>query len=174
MTDELSGTGKELKALALFQRGTELLRKQEPDRARKLLEKAHEIDPENRDLTLNLSSAFILTRKFKRAVPLLEQLLEHDPENAMIWTNLGAAYLGNPILAKEADQDKAIGAFKTALQFDPIAPSVAYNIALIYRDQKKQEDAEQWFRKALQANPKDRDARMLLDKLLGKDTSRQD
>ena len=165
MSEELSQTGKELKALALFQRGTELLHKNEADRAVKLLEAAHDLDPYNQDLTLNLSGAFILTRKFKKAVPLLEGLLREDPENAMIWTNLGAAYLGNPILAKTDDQDKAIEAFQTALQYDPVAPSVAYNIGLIYRDQKKKNQAKKWFHKALQANPNDKDARQLLSQL---------
>ena len=165
MTKELSKRGRQLQAQALFSRGTELLQQSAPAEALPLLQQAHKLDPENRDLTLNLSGAYILTRKFKRAVPLLEGLLASEPENAMVWTNLAAAYLGNPILARREEQEKAIEAYKQALVHDPVAPSVAYNIGLIYRDQKNNDEAVYWFRRALQANPRDRDARLLLDQL---------
>ncbi|MCA9988260.1 MAG: tetratricopeptide repeat protein, partial [Anaerolineales bacterium] len=91
--------------------------------------------------------------------------LEEEPQNVMVWTNLGAAYLGNPILARPEEQDRAIEAFKQALVHDPIAPNVAYNIGLIYRDQKNIDEATYWFRKAIQANPRDNDARAWLDKM---------
>ncbi|MCB0013282.1 MAG: tetratricopeptide repeat protein [Anaerolineales bacterium] len=165
MTKELNERGRQLRAQALFSRGTELLQKQQPEQALGLLQQAHKLDPENRDLTLNLSGAYILTRKFKQAIPLLEKLLEEEPQNVMVWTNLGAAYLGNPILARPEEQDRAIEAFKQALVHDPIAPNVAYNIGLIYRDQKNIDEATYWFRKAIQANPRDNDARAWLDKM---------
>lgn len=52
------------------------------------------LKPEHLDASLNLSGAYILTKKFKQAVRLLETLREQAPDNAMVWTNLGAAYLG--------------------------------------------------------------------------------
>ena len=165
MTKELNERGRQLRARALFSRGTELLQSEQPEQALGLLQQAHKLDPEHPDLTLNLSSAYILTRKFKQAVPLLEKLLEEEPSNVMVWTNLGAAYLGNPILARREEQERAIEAFKQALVHDPVAPNVAYNIGLIYRDQKNVGEAAYWFRKALQVNPRDRDARMWLDKM---------
>ena len=82
MTKELNERGRQLRAQALFSRGTELLQKQQPEQALGLLQQAHKLDPENRDLTLNLSGAYILTRKFKQAVPLLEKLLEDISFNA--------------------------------------------------------------------------------------------
>ena len=112
-----------------------------------------------------MSGAFILTKKFKQAAKLLEGLRDKDPENAMIWTNLGAAYLGNPVLADDKMQLEAIAAFEQALALDPIAPNVAYNIGLIYRDRHEKETAIAWFERAIQANPKDKDARMLIKKL---------
>src|SRR5687767_1818450 len=100
---------------ALFRRGTELLHSGDAAQAIALLEEAHEIDPDNPDAAMNLSGAYILNGRFKAAVPLLEKLRQNDPENAMIWTNLGAAYLGNPVLAKDEQQLKAIDAFERAL-----------------------------------------------------------
>ena len=84
---------------------------------------------------------------------------------AQQWTNLGAAYLGNPVLATAEQQDKAIAAFERALECDPVAPHVAYNLGLIYRDRNDRDRAIHWFTRALQADPLDRDARRILEKL---------
>ena len=150
---------------ALFRRGTELLHQGKVQEAAALLEEAHSLKPEHFDASLNLSGAYILTKKFKQAVSLLEALREQTPDNAMVWTNLGAAYLGNPVLARDEDQLRAIAAFEQALLLNPIAPNVAYNIGLIYRDRRENEMAVAWFQRALQANPNDHDARNFIAKL---------
>lgn len=134
-------------------------------KATRLLERAHELDRENGDVALNLGGAYILSKKFSQAVLVLEPLSERDPHNPMVWTNLGAAYLGNPILARDDDQQRAIVAFKKAIELNPAAPNVAYNLGLIYRDRQERDLALHWFRRALQANPDDRDARRLIDQL---------
>ncbi len=150
---------------AYFRRGTELLHEGQAAQAAPLLQKAYELEPEHVDTAVNLSGAYILTNKFRQAVPILEALASRYPDNPAIWTNLGAAYLGNPVLAEDEDQRKAIAAFEQALTLDPIAPHVAYNIGLIYRDRHEKEQAIAWFQRALQANPQDRDARRLIDQL---------
>ncbi len=149
----------------LYRKGTAFLHRGTYSRARPLLEKAQKLDPTHLDTAINLSGVYILTKKFKRAAELLESFQEEYPDNEMIWTNLGAAYLGNPILAKSEDQERAIEAFKKAIAINPIAPNVAYNIGLIYRDRKETENAIYWFKKAVQANPRDKDARNILRKL---------
>lgn len=148
-----------------FRRGTELLQRGDIEKATLLLERAHKIDPEHIDAAINLAGAYILGKKFKEAVRLLEPVSQQHPEQAMVWVNLGASYLGNPILAKDDDQLKAISAFKKALELNPIAPNVAYNIGLIYRDRQEKDEAITWFKKAIQANPMDNDAKRLLQKL---------
>lgn len=148
-----------------FRRGSELLQRGEAEKAVRLLERAYKLDPDHIGAATNLAGAYILTRRFKEAVRLLEPISEAFPEYAMVWTNLGAAYLGNPILAKDQDQIKAISAFEKALQLNPAAPNVAYNIGLIYRDRKETEEALRWFKKAVRANPHDQDARRLIKKL---------
>lgn len=149
----------------LFREGTHLLHQGKVTEAQPLLEEAHKLDPDHMDTALNLSGVYILTKKFRKAVALLERFSEEYPEEAMLWTNLGAAYLGNPVLAREEDQLRAIGAFEKALVANPVAPNVAYNIALIYRDRKETDEAITWFKKAIQANPNDQDARNLLRSL---------
>ena len=149
----------------LLKRGTQLLQRGQAQEAAVVLEKARQIDDTNPDVALNLSGAYILTKKFKRAVEILEPLSEQEPYNAMVWTNLGAAYLGNPILARDEEHEKAISAFKTAFELNPAAPNVAYNLGLIYRDRKEFETAIHWFEKAIQANPTDQDARNIKARL---------
>lgn len=149
----------------LIRRGTRLLQSGKHIQALEPLEKAYRQDSTNFDAGLNLSAAYIMNKKFKQAIPILEGLRDQEPNNVMVWTNLGAAYLGNPVLAKDKDQLKAIAAFRTALEFEPDTPNGAYNIGLIYKDRKDWGIAAQWFEIALAAKSNDADARYWLDKM---------
>ena len=149
----------------LLRRGSTLLKEGKTKEATRLLEKAHKLNPDSFDATLNLSGAYILSKQFKLAVPLLEDLSEQDPQNGMVWTNLGAAYLGNPILAKDEQQQLAIGAFTKAYEINPATPNVAYNLGLVYRDRQEYDTAIMWFERAIQANPRDEDAKRLIERL---------
>jgi tetratricopeptide (TPR) repeat protein len=151
----------------LFRQGTALLHRGRVSEALPLLQQAHRLNPEHVDAGINLAGAYILSSQFKLAVAVLEPLRQIAPDNAMVWTNLGAAYLGNPVLADDKQQRQAIAAFEQALALNPAAPSVAYNIGLIYRDRRETEQAIHWFRRAVQTNPRDKDARRLLKKLSG-------
>jgi tetratricopeptide (TPR) repeat protein len=153
------------KFLDLLRQGTRALQSGRIAEATTLLEQAHELNKDNGDIILNLGGAYILSKKFQKAVTLLEPLSEREPDNPMVWTNLGAAYLGNPVLATNEKQHRAIGAFKLALALNPKAPNVAYNLGLIYHDRRETDQALYWFRRALEANPNDRDARYYIKKL---------
>lgn len=149
----------------LMELGTKALEQGQISTATQLLEQARKLEPEHPDLLLNLGGAYILSKKFKQAVEILEPLSERQPSNPMVWTNLGAAYLGNPILATDEKQQRAIGAFKIAVALDPKAPNVAYNLGLIFRDRKENDEAIHWFNRALEANPNDKDARNYIEQL---------
>ena len=156
---------KQKRFQALFRRGSEMLHRGNTERAMQLLERAYQIDKTHVDTAVNLSGAYILNKKFKKAVEILEPVSEQEPDHAMVWTNLGAAYLGNPILARDEEQLRAIAAFEKALAINPIAPNVAYNIGLIYRDRGELETAVHWFGRAVKANPNDQDARRIKARL---------
>ena len=150
---------------SLLSQGTILLHKGHPIEALPYLQKAYELEPNHIDAGINLSGAYILIKRFKKAVDVLEPLTAQYPNQSMLWINLGAAYLGNPVLAGMEDQVRAISAFEHALEIDPAAHSVAYNIGLIYRDRQDYENAVYWFNKAIDHDPNDQDARRLLEKL---------
>ncbi len=149
----------------IYMKGTQLLHQGKAEKAIPLLEKARKIDPAHVDTAINLSGAYVLQKKFKQAITLLEPFRKSDPDHIMIWTNLGAAYLGNPVLANDDEQMKAIDAFKKALAINPIAPNAAYNIGLIYYRRNDPINAATYFQKAVQADPHDRDARTLLERM---------
>ena len=151
--------------LGLLSAGTKALQNGQIAKATRFLERAHQLDQENVDAALNLGGAYILSKKFSKAVAMLEPLSELDPHNPMVWTNLGAAYLGNPLLAKDEEQQQAIAAFERALALNPATPNVAYNLGLIYLDRQENEQALHWFRQALQANSNDRDAKKYIEQL---------
>ncbi len=158
-------TGDADRFRTLLVRGTRLLRQGKAAKATPLLQEAYALDPDNFDAALNLGGALVVSGRFSKAVPVLEELRDREPNNAMVWTNLAAAYLGNPVLATDERQERAIAAFKRALELDPRAPSVAYNLALIYRDRKEADEAIRWLRRAVDTNPADRHARSLLKRL---------
>ncbi len=151
---------------ALFRRGTELLHEGKIKLATQLLERAYRLQPTHEDAAINLGGAYILGKKFKQAVTVLQPMSQQAPDHVMVWINLGAAYLGNPVLATPEDQQKAIAAFQQALQINPAAPNVAYNLALIYRDRQETEKAVFWLQQAIETNPNDGDARRILQRLL--------
>ena len=152
----------------LIRKGTALLSRGKHQQALDPLLEAFALDPSDYDATLNLSAAYIMNKQFDKSIPLLESLLKETEDDPNLWMNLGAAYLGNPVLAEERDQLKAVMAFTNALKLDPKTPHAAYNIALIHKDRKELETASQWFNIALATNPSDQDAQYWLDQIAEK------
>lgn len=116
---------------------------------------------------INLGGAYVMAGRHKEAIPLLETARDAEPHNAMIQINLGAAYLGNPLLSTHEEQMQAIAAFEKALELNPTAPNVHYNLGLIFVDRNDSDLAIAAFQRAIQVNPLDRDARLWLRRLEG-------
>lgn len=152
-------------ARQLSNRGAELLQSGDVQEALAVLEQAYKALPEDVPTAVNLGGACVLAKQYKRAIAVLERARDQEPENEMIWINLGAAYLGNPILAKDEEQLGAIAAFERALEINPVAQNVHYNLGLIHRDRGEIEQAISRFRQAVQANPLDHHARDALRRL---------
>ncbi len=145
--------------------GTKLLAEGKTDEALPLLERAHKLKPGHEDAALNLGGAYIMAGRHKLAVPVLEKAVEAMPAKSQLWVSLGAAYLGNPITATDERQQRALDAFNKALDLDPLARSVAYNMGLIHRDRNETDKAIAAFRRAVLADPNDKDAQRLLERV---------
>ena len=149
----------------LLMEGTRLLSQRQPGEAAERLEKAAILLPDDIDVAINLAGAHILQRRYNKAVPILERASDLAPTNAMVWINLAAAHLGRLELSGPQQQERAIAAYGRALELDPSAPHVHYNLGLIYKDRNDWPSAQAQFRQALEVNPDDDDARYWLDQL---------
>jgi tetratricopeptide (TPR) repeat protein len=167
----MSAQTTQARARELVNQGAQLLQQGKAQEAISYLERAYELDAESVPALINLGGAYIMAGRHREAAPLLEAARDAEPDNPMIWTNLGAAYLGNPTLATSEQQMSAIAAFEKALELNPAAPNVHYNLGLIFVDREEPDLAIAAFRQALQVNPQDRDARLWLSKL---ETSAED
>lgn len=149
----------------LINEGARLLSQRKAKEAAVVLERAYRLDPDNVDVKVNLGGAYILLGRFQEAVPLLEEAARQAPDNEMVWTNLAAAYLGPLEEASPEQEEAAIAAFKRALQANPKAPHVDYNLGLIYLKRGDLVAALTHFRRAREVNPVDRDAEYYIRKI---------
>lgn len=160
--------------LDLLGEGARLLAQNRPGEAAARLERAAVLLPDDADVAINLGGAYVLQRRYSQAVAVLERASLAAPDNAMVWTNLAAAYLGSLELSGPQQQGKAIAAYERALEADPTAPNVHYNLGLIYHDRREHGPAQYWFARALEVNPNDRDARLWLARLASASESSAD
>jgi tetratricopeptide (TPR) repeat protein len=142
-----------------------LLSQNRPGEALAKLAPLHKKAPTDPDVAINLGGAYILQRKWDRAVEVLNQAAEAHPSNAMLWTNLAAALLGNLETAGPQQQARAIEAYERALQADSETPNVHYHLGLIYKERGELNRATAFFQRALEVHPGDKDARSWLDQL---------
>lgn len=143
----------------------QLLRQNRPEEAVRLLLPLHERFPIHADVAINLGGAYILQRKWNRAVRVLEPAARHHAENVMLWVNLAAAELGNLEISGPRQQEKAIAAYERALQINPKTPNVHYHLGLIHKHRGDLTRARDCFRSALDVMPTDRDARLWLERI---------
>jgi protein O-GlcNAc transferase len=162
-----SETESKERARRLLNRGAKLLEQGKAEEAIAYLERAYQLDGGSVPTMINLGGAYVMAGRHKEAIPLLETARDAEPHNAMIQINLGAAYLGNPLLSTHEEQMQAIAAFEKALELNPAAPNVHYNLGLIFVDRNESDLAIAAFEKAIQVNPLDRDAHLWLRRLEG-------
>jgi tetratricopeptide (TPR) repeat protein len=158
------------RARQLLNEGAELLRQRRPAEAADQLSRAWQLDPTLIEIAINLGGAYVMQGQYAEAVNVLEEASRIEPNNVMLWINLAAAYLGPLEISDEAGQLKAIAAFERALALDPEAPSVNYNLGLVYKRRGEAKRAATHFWRALEVDPSDSDARTRLRQLGQDDT----
>lgn len=142
-----------------------LLGQNRPGEALKLLLPLFRVAPQHPDVLINLSGAYVLQRRWNKAVQVLTKAVEHHPDNPMLWMNLGAAELGRLETAGPRQQERAIAAYERALAVDAETPNAHYHLGLIYKERGELSRAAAFFQRALEVNPADQDARVWLDRL---------
>jgi len=142
-----------------------LLSQNRPGEAAEKLQPLYTQAPDDPDVAINLSGAYILQRKWSRAIQVLTAATKANPDNAMLWANMGAAQLGRLETAGPRQQERAMEAYYRALRADPEAPNVHYHLGLIYKERGELNRACAMFQRALEVNAADKDARYWLDRL---------
>jgi tetratricopeptide (TPR) repeat protein len=155
----------ELEFKRALNESAQLLSQNRPVEAEEKLLPLYEEKPDHPDVLINLSGAYILQRKWDKAVKLLHKGTKAHANNAMLWMNLGAAELGRLETAGPQQQEKAIAAYQHALQANSETPNAHYHLGLIYKERGEFIRAAAFFQRALEVNPADRDARDWLDRL---------
>lgn len=162
MNEHAEGEQAFLRALSESAR---LLQQNRPDEAIRILEPLHAQAPTHPDVAINLGGAYILRRRWNRAVAVLRAAVDAHPHHAMLWVNLAAAYLGNLETAGPKHQARAIAAYEQALAIDPKTPNAHYHLGLIHKERGALDIAAHHFRQAVEVAPHDRDARYWLAQL---------
>ncbi|MGB0387028.1 MAG: tetratricopeptide repeat protein [Ardenticatenaceae bacterium] len=157
-----NGQVKSVKSSDTFQQALRLLHQGRAQEAITLLEPLYKRNPDNLEVSVNLSGAYILEARYDEARDLLEKAAQQDPNNVNVWVNLGAARLSSLEKSSPQQQEQAIEAYQQALALDPKAPNVHYMLGLICRVRKEKLRATAHFTRALEQNPNDKDARRML------------
>lgn len=142
-----------------------LLSQGRPGEAESKLLVLQETYPGNPDIAINLGGAYILQRRWNKAVDVLKLAVKAHPENGMLWTNLAAAELGVLESSGPQQQERAIAAYERVLELDPSAPNVHYHLGLIYKERGDLNRATAMFRLALEVQPGDQDAQHWIDRI---------
>jgi Tfp pilus assembly protein PilF len=147
------------------------------DLAKKYLDLAMQIDSQN-VLVMNAQAAFYFYKKeYKNADAVYEQILQVEPDNQVVWLNRGIVqfalglnneaerflrtamgldsldytphyYLG-AIYYRSSKADLAEWHFKEAIRLNPRYVKGMRELARLYRDQQKNEEAEKLFREII-------------------------
>jgi len=108
--------------------------------------KALEIDPNFVPAHNSLGCLYDTFGDYEKGIAHFKQALKIDPNRAITWHNLGYAYKASGKI------DDAVAAYKTAIKFNPKSLART-NLAKIYRELKRYEDAKAELLEFLKIDP---------------------
>jgi len=133
---------------AHYNLGLVLAKQEKTQETREHLEAILRWDPNNISALHNLGAILAEQGNFDAAVTYLKKVLEQEPQHIETLKNLGAVYL------KQKQSELALQCY---LRLLPVTTDfdVYYNIGIIYLEQNRYRDAEQYFQQALAIKPND-------------------
>ncbi len=124
--------------------GTVFLDQSQPDKARKVFEKAANLRPPNFPACYNLARLKQRDNDHKGAISIYRAMLEKQPGLGEAWNNLGVAY------REIGDQDEAISCFQKAVVFAPDMAEAWNNLGVAQDEFNMIENASKSYRKAIE------------------------
>ena len=127
---------------------------QEEDRVEEAVAKMREVirgDPKIMDAHLTLGNWLVRLRKPEEATAAFKQALTLKPDDDIALGNLAGILMAR---GKVQDALEALEVFRTALEVNPGNPQSWYQLATLYLDLGRLDEARSSFGEALSANPK--------------------
>jgi predicted AlkP superfamily phosphohydrolase/phosphomutase/Tfp pilus assembly protein PilF len=141
---------------AMNQLAVVALRQGWPGEAEKLLRRVLQSDPGNPGLLANLAASLMQQRRIPEAIEAISRAVERDPENARNYFNLGA------MLAEQGRLQEALAAFDNAAQRGLRSARLHVAAAKMHFRLGATDRSGEELRKALEVDPKNREAAELL------------
>lgn len=130
--------------------------------ARKLLDEAVEIEPENADVNYAYGILFDRLREYKNAIEKYEISIKYNPNAADVHNNIGLDYY------RFGKYDKALEELKKAITIDGSYVQAYGNLGITFMAKGDYDEAVKYFNKYLQLNPSDETAMNYLKEAKGK------
>jgi arylsulfatase A-like enzyme/Tfp pilus assembly protein PilF len=128
--------------------------KGQADKARELLERGYEHNPENYDILTAYGMLLSDRGEIDRSISILQEALAMIDFDPKVWNLLGIAYWRN------GDEQKAEEHYRTALSLDPNSAKTYSNLGALYfsrsmrtQDRTEYTQAMEFFKKAIEYDP---------------------
>jgi len=132
----------------------------DPARAQKLLEDAVGMDPNHFDAIFQLARLLTLKKDYAAAAQYYLAALRINQKSAEVFFNLGYIYLN------QGDYDQAQANYESCLALSPAyKDEILTNLGIVHLKKENPAEARALFRKALEANPRNRLAQNHLNNL---------
>ncbi|MEA1990921.1 MAG: tetratricopeptide repeat protein [Thermodesulfobacteriota bacterium] len=124
--------------------GTVFMDQAQPDKARRVFDKATELRPPYSPAYYNLARLKQLKNDHKGAISTYMAILEKQPDFGQAWNNLGTAY------RETGDLDEALSCFRRAVEFAPGMAEAWNNLGVAQDEFNMIQDAAKSYRKAIE------------------------
>lgn len=128
-----------------FKRAQAYRHKKDLLRAQQDLEKAHQLNPDDPSIMLDMGGVYTDRNEIKKALAIYHRLLKQQPEEAgKVYSNMAGIFATNP-----ETRDSALVYYQKAIKTDPQNFTFYYNLGNLYREEGKYSEAIAKYRKAL-------------------------
>lgn len=119
-------------------------------KAIELLDKALELEPQNKLYWYNLAHVYLTLGQYDKAVERFERVLDFDPHSALTLYSLGLA------LSKHGSHKAALDRLQQALEINPEYEDAYYQLGAVYRALGRLDEAAAAYERCLSFNPNHR------------------
>ncbi|OGL43713.1 MAG: hypothetical protein A2161_13400 [Candidatus Schekmanbacteria bacterium RBG_13_48_7] len=138
-----------VEVIDLFSVGKTYMEESRYEKGIEIFVKVLELDPQNRKAYQIVGDAYFKLTRFDEALKAYETSLKFEPDT-MVFNNIGAVY------QKKLEYEKAIAAFKQAIQLNPLNQEAFINLGDTLTATAQYSEAEQYYKKASDIAPSKR------------------